>query len=449
MKKLWDKGKTGLNPIVEHFETKDDLWCDQKLVVADVYGSVAQARMLKKIGILSEEELSLAKKGLSEILKLNEAGKFQLIQGDEDIHTKIEAYLTKKYGTVGKKIHTGRSRNDQVVTATRIYTKMELLVIWEYVLNTITAFLSFAKQYEFVPMPGYTHMQKAMPSSVGMWAETFVQTLLDDLIPLKAAYEINDSSPLGSAAGFGVPLQIDREYTAKLMGFLDVQISTIAASNSRGKLKATVIAALINIMYDLSKFASDVLLFTTSEFNYFSVARDLCTGSSIMPQKKNVDVAEILRSKMYVLIGDYVTTTSIGTGVISGYNRDTQETKKPFFEAVETAKESLQVATILINGITPNKKVLEKAMTPEIFATHKALEMAVKGVAFRDAYKTVGQDSFGYAVGNIQAELRKSTHIGGTGNLGLSELEKKLDEQKNIFQKQKSTFEKTLSDLLE
>lgn len=449
MKKLWDKGGSKLNPIVERFETKDDLWADQKLVKADVYGSLSHAMMLCKIGIISKEELLQIKKGLKEILELDKQGKFQLVEGDEDVHTKIEAYLTEKYGTVGKKIHTGRSRNDQVLAAERIYTKEEILKAWNYTLELVESFLTFAKKYEYIPMPGFTHMQKAMPSSVGMWASLFVQTLLDDLIPLKAAYDINDSSPLGSAAGFGTPLANDREYTASLLGFSNVQISTIAAANSRAKLKATVIAALANIAYDLSKFAADVMQFTTIEYGYFVVSEELTTGSSIMPQKRNVDVAEILRSKVYLIIGNYIPTISIGTGVISGYNRDTQETKRPFFESLEIASESIQVATILINGITPNEDILEKAMTSEVFATHKALELTLAGTAFRDAYKQVGLSGHDYDSKNLEKELKKATHIGATGNLGLEQFSKKLEEEKKIYEQRSDFFHKTLKNLLQ
>jgi argininosuccinate lyase len=385
MKKLWGKNWK-LDPEVEAFETGGDLLLDQKLVWADVVGSIAHAMMLYKIGILTKKELSQAKKGLSQIQNLNNKGKFMLLMGDEDVHTKIENYLTSHVGIVGKKIHTGRSRNDQVLTALRLYTKQELFSIRKEIMGLIDAFLSFQKKYAYVPMPGYTHMQKAMPSSVGLWAESFTESLLDDLVALKAALTLVDQSPLGSAAGYGVPLLLDRDYTAKLLKFAKVQHNALYCQNSRGKIEGAVLAALISVLQTINKFASDVLLFTTSEFGYFTVADELTTGSSIMPQKKNIDIAELLRSKLHIVLGDYNAIIGISSNLPSGYNRDLQDTKKPLMGSLEISKQSIMIATILVSKIVPNIKKLNAAMTPELFATHKALEQVKQGKAFREAY---------------------------------------------------------------
>ncbi|MDP3987581.1 MAG: argininosuccinate lyase [Candidatus Levybacteria bacterium] len=393
MKKLWQKNKNQkLDPIIEAFETKDDLLLDQKLVKYDVSGSIAHAKMLNKIGILSNKELDLIKKGLNEILKLNAKGKFNLEFGDEDIHTKIENYLTQKYGEVGKKIHTGRSRNDQVLTAIRLFSKDKLNQIEKELLVLTKEFNLFVKKYGEIKMPGYTHMQKAMPSSIAIWAESFEKSLNDDLIMLKTAQKINDQSPLGSAAGYGVSLPLDKNYTAKLLGFEKVQNNPLYCQNSKGKIESLILSSLIQILLTINKFSSDVLLFTTSEFDFFEVCDKITSGSSIMPQKKNVDIAELLRSKVHLVLGNYTQLVSLSSNLVSGYNRDLQDIKKPLFDSLETTLDSIKVAKILLNSLTPNKEKLKNALTSEIFATEKALELVKKGIPFREAYQKVGSE---------------------------------------------------------
>ncbi len=447
MKKLWQKNWQ-LNKLIETFETKDDLVVDQKLLKFDVYGSIAHSRMLNKIGILSTNEFSLITEGLLEILKLGNKGKFTLQNGDEDIHTKIENFLISNYGEAGKKIHTGRSRNDQVLTALRLFTKHKLFFIWKDLLKLIESFEVFAKEYEFVPMPGYTHMQKAMPSSVGMWAGAFIEALLEDLVILKSVYSLVNKSPLGSAAGYGVPINIDREYTAKLLGFDANLINSLYAQNSRGKTEALVIAALNAILLDVNKFASDLLLFTTSEFSFFTVSEKLCSGSSIMPQKKNVDIAELLRSKIGLSLGYYTQLINIYTNLPSGYNRDLQDSKKPFIEALEITQDSLKVTNILVNNISPNKEKLKASLTADIFATHHALELVSQGVPFREAYKQVGVNISKIKVKDKKEYLKQSTHIGSTGNLGLETYELQLKTEKQIYQSEYKKFNLALKKLI-
>ncbi|HVA96248.1 MAG TPA: argininosuccinate lyase [Candidatus Acidoferrales bacterium] len=448
MKKLWQKNTQMLDTFIETFETKDDLLLDQKLIVYDVYGSLAHAKMLKKIGILSAYELKLLTEGLKEILTLTEKNQFILEAGDEDIHTKIENFLIEKYGDIGKKIHTGRSRNDQVLTALRLYSKDKLLAIWEDVMQLTESFQHFANKYESMAMPGFTHMQKAMPSTVGMWASAFTEALLDDLTALKTAYELNDQSPLGSAAGYGVPLPLDRQYTADLMGFARVQINPIYSQNSRGKIETQIIAALSAILIDINKFATDVLFFTSSEINYFSVSENLYSGSSIMPQKKNVDVAELLRSKLHLLLGHYTQIMSLSSNLISGYNRDFQDSKKPFFESLDLTHDSIKATTLLINNLIPNKTKLESSLTSEIFATHQALELVSKGMPFRSAYQKVGNDLQHVEQKNIPELMLQSNHIGGTGNLMLEHFSKMLDTEKKHYQQVLKNFRTAVSVLV-
>lgn len=392
MKKLWEKNKTKLNSLIETFDTKDNLLLDNKLTEYDILGSIAHAKMLNKIGILNNEELNKLEQGLNEISKLNKLGKFDLQYGDEDIHTKIENFLTEKYEEVGKKIHTARSRNDQVLTDLRLYNKAGLEEVQKYLLALIQIFHEFSKKYEGIPMPGYTHMQKAMPSSISLWAESFKDSLLDDLSLVKAVYKLNNQSPLGSAAGYGVPIKLDKHFTAKLLGFNKVQENPIYCQNSRGKIEAMILASLISILQTINKFATDLMLFTTAEFKYFEVSEEVTTGSSTMPQKNNLDVAELLRSKVHIVLGHYVQIVSLSSNLISGYNGDIQETKKPLMESLETTLECLKVIKILLENITPNKEALGDAMTEELFATQKTLKLVSQGVSFRDAYQQVGKE---------------------------------------------------------
>lgn len=388
MTKLWQT-KNNLNKAVEIFETKDDLVWDQKLVKYDCLGSIAHAQMLAKIGILTAGELKLVTDGLKEIIKLAKSGKFKLKEGDEDVHTKIENYLTAKCGEAGKKIHTGRSRNDQVLTAIRLYTKDQLKEITQELFTLTKLFKAYSKKYFKLEMPGYTHMQKAMPSSVGMWLGSFAESLEDDLKLLQTVTNLINQSPLGSGAGYGLPIDVKREVTAKLLGFAKVQNNPLYCQNSRGKFEASVLSALISILQTINKFAQDVLLFTTSEFGFFTVSEALTTGSSIMPQKQNVDLAELLRSKVHLVLGNYVAVVSLSSNLPSGYNRDLQDSKKPLFESLEITLSSLNMCQILLSGLKPNKDKLKKAMTPELYATADVLKLVQKGISFRSAYKKI------------------------------------------------------------
>lgn len=388
-KKLWDSKTTELNELIEAFETKDDLLLDQKLVAFDVAGSLAHAKMLLKIGILTKKELGKIEEGLKEILELNGNGEFKLEFGDEDIHTKIENYLTKNYGEVGKKIHTYRSRNDQVLTALRLYSKEQIKNIEKEVKSLISIFKIFQKKYGNLSIPGYTHMQKAMPSTISLWVGAFVSSLEDDLVLLNTAHKLNDQSPLGSAAGYGLPVKIDKDYTAKLLDFSKLQEPVTYPQNSRGKIEAVTISALISILQTINKLASDILQFSTSEFSFFKVSDEITTGSSIMPQKKNIDLAELLRSKVHLVLGNYVSVVSLSSNLISGYNRDLQDSKKPLMESFETTLGSLKVSQVLIQNIKSNENILKKSMTEDLYQTETAYKLVKKGMSFRDAYKKV------------------------------------------------------------
>lgn len=423
MKKLWNQSKNESNKIVDEYCFKEGTELDNSLVPYDVYGSIAHAKMLVKIGVLKENEFKKLKKYLVEVINLFKKGKFKIEAQDEDVHTKIENYLTEKLGNLGQKIHTGRSRNDQVLVDLRLYSKEKITELTTSIYQLIEAFVVFAKKHEFVPMPGYTHMQKAMPSSVGMWAGSFAEQLTDQLEILKAVYKLNDQSPLGSGAAYGVSLPIDRELTSKLLGFSKVQNNSLYCQISRPTIHLSIVQVLTQIMLCASRFAQDLLLFTTSEFNFFKVVDEsICTGSSIMPQKKNLDLMEYVRAKTHTVIANQQLLSSLTAGLPSGYNADFGQTKKPLLESFSIAIQTMEVLKLTINSIKPNIDVLIKSCTPEIYATHFAYELVKKGVPFRKAYLQIKNNLKKIKPPNPITFLKQSIHSGGTNNLKLDSI---------------------------
>jgi argininosuccinate lyase len=389
--------------------------------------------MLSKIGILQEDEFKKLNIVLIEIISLYKNGNFKIVEEDEDIHTKIENFLTKKLGSLGQKIHTGRSRNDQILVDLRLFSKEKISNINTSIYQLIKEFVKFAKKYEFMPMPGYTHMQKAMPSAGGIWTVSFAEQLSDQLNILKSVYKLNDQSPLGSGAAYGVSLPIDRELTAKLLGFSKVQNNSLYCQISRPTFQLSIVQLLTQIMLCASRFAQDVLLFTTSEFNFFEVDESICTGSSIMPQKKNLDLMEYIRAKTHTVIANQQLLSSMTAGLPSGYNADFGQTKKPFMESFEITLQTIKILNLTLNSIKPNIKILEKNSTSELYATHFAYELVKKGVPFRKAYLQIKQN-----LGKIKSPdpvlfLKKSNHSGGTNNLKLDSILSSLRRAKIIL----------------
>lgn len=444
MAKLWNKTSDKLNKIVEEFETGEDLVLDKYMIEADVYGSFAHAFMLSTIGLLTKAELTDIQKGLLKILELHKQGKFNLDFGDEDVHTKIENFLTQTIGKAGKKIHAGRSRNDQILLDMRIYTKSELLKIWDGLLDLTSVLANLSEKYSNLPMPGYTHMQKAMPSSVGMWFGSFAESLLDDAKVLQTAFDLNDQSPLGSGAGYGVSLNLDRKLVADFLGFKKVQTNSLYCQNSRGKIESVIGFALLQIIFDISKLASDILLFTTSEFNFFEVDISLFTGSSIMPRKKNVDIAELLRSKVNIMLGYLIQIFTTVVNLPSGYNRDFQDIKRPFIESINLTKNVLKIAKILVKNIKPKEEILIKAMTTELYAAHIAHQLVEEGVAFREAYKKVDDIVNNFPIFDPYKILKMSKHIGGTANLQGNAIKKNLARYRKILFRETKNYNKIL-----
>ncbi len=419
MNKLWKKSGVKTDPKVTKYMISENLAEDKNLLSYDLQASIAHVKMLGKVELINKTEEKKLIGCLEEILKLEGQGKFKLKQENEDCHTAIENYLTSKLGDVGKKVHTGRSRNDQVLVATRLFTKDKLKEVLAALESTKKVILKFAKKHEFVPMPGYTHTQQAMPSSVGQWAGSFVEGLTDDAKLLKAAYDYNDQNPLGSASGFGTALPLDRNYTTKLLGFSRTQKNCLYCQNSRGKVESFTISALLQVMMTLGKIANDLVWFTSEEFDFFSVSDELTTGSSIMPQKKNLDIMEVLRANVSVVMSYQLQCQSVYTNLLSGYNKDLKIVKEPLIKSLKITQESLEIVALVFSEMKPKKENLIAAFSPGIFATDKANELVMGGMAFRDAYKYVGENLEELKGEDPVENIKKKKHLGATGNLGL------------------------------
>ena len=376
--KLWDK-VYNLNKEIEKFTVGNDYLLDQNLVKYDCAASIAHAKMLNKIGVLTKDELDEAVKKLNEIMEKG----VEINPEDEDCHTAIENAL----GEVGKKIHTARSRNDQVMVALRLYEKSELTEIMELLKELAKVLKKDVK----VPIPGYTHMQKAMPTDVKTWLKCYSDSAEDNLEILESVLKLINKSPLGSAAGFGVPVfDIDKEMTAKEMGFEKPIENPIHAQLTRGKYESNILNALTQIMFDLNKLSSDLILYNMPEFGFVSLPKEFCTGSSIMPQKKNPDVLELIRAKYHVVLAEEFKIKNIISNLISGYHRDFQETKEPVMKSIEITKACLKMMILIIKNLKINEKNCKKAMTKELYATEEVYKLVKGGMPFRDAYKKVG-----------------------------------------------------------
>jgi len=389
--KLWEKQSSTLNKKIEKHTVGDDYLLDQKLVKYDCIASIAHAKMLQKIGVLTELECTKLTDALHEIITLDSTGKFVILQEDEDCHTSIEKFLVNKLGDVGKKIHTARSRNDQVQTSLRLYAKEEITETVNLADTLITVLKQIKDKYGMVEWPGFTHMRKAMPSSVGLWVDAFCESMDDNKTLLSNIYQLIDQSPLGTGAGYGVPIDIDRKFTAQLLDFHRIQNNPLYVQNSRGKFEATILHGLSQIMLDLNKMASDLLLWSMPEFGFVKLPPELCTGSSMMPHKQNPDVLEIIRASYHKMIAYEYEVKNIIGNLISGYNRDLQLTKKPMIKGFELTKETLEIMTLVLSHLEVDKEHCKKAMTDELYATENMYNLVKCGVPFRTAYKEISQ----------------------------------------------------------
>ena len=390
VKKLWDKGYD-LNKTIESFTVGNDPILDKQLVKYDCIASIAHAKMLGKINLLSKDEVNELVHELNNIIDLDKTGEFNITQEQEDCHTAIEMFLTSKLGDIGKKIHTARSRNDQVLTALRLYYIDHIAIVEQSINRLTTSISNMSNKYGKIQFPGYTHMQKAMPSSFELWCNSFSDSMMDNLILLKTATKLVDQSPLGTAAGYGVPLNIDRKFTAEELQFSRVQENPIYTQYSRGKFEITILHILSQIMLDLNKIASDLILFSMPEFGYVKLPDEFCTGSSIMPQKKNPDVPELVRGKTGRVSGNLIALLMLMKGQPLAYNKDNQEDKEPLFDSADTVINSLRAFADMMPHVKAKRQNMYQAAKQGFStATDLADYLVGKNIPFRDAHEIVG-----------------------------------------------------------
>jgi argininosuccinate lyase len=388
--KLWRQNYK-INKQIEKFTVKNDYILDMKLVKYDCIASIAHVKMLKEIGILNKVEENKLIEALLCIKELDSKKKFKIKREEEDCHTAIENYLIEKLGDVGKKIHTARSRNDQVLTALRLYYKHEMKCVIKNLNDLIKTLIVFKGKYGNIEFPGYTHMRKAMSSSIGLWCDAFIESMNDNKKLLNNINGLIDQSPLGTGAGYDLPIEVDRKMTAQLLGFSKIQKNPIYVQNSRGKFESSIIHGLTQILVDLNKMSADIIFFSIPEIGYINLSPEISTGSSIMPHKKNPDVLEIIRANYHKLTSFEFEIKSIISNLISGYNRDLQLTKEPMMKGFEITKECLLVMKTVIEQISVDEKKCKKALTEELYSTNSVYKLVKQGVPFRDAYKNIAE----------------------------------------------------------
>ena len=441
-----------LDKLVEEFTAGEDARLDQALVQYDLLGSLAHVCGLEEIGVLSPSEAQKLKDALVELLGRD----LTITAEDEDVHSKVENSLTEQLGQLGEKLHTGRSRNDQVLLDTFLMTKDRILAIVEKLLRLSRTLLELSRGGEEIPLPGYTHSRRATLSSVGLWASSFCQSLLDGLGPLEAAFELFDRCPLGAGAGYGVPLTLAREKVADLLGFSQPLTNSLAAINSRGKYEFSLLSALGAIQLDLAKISSDLILFSREEFGFFSLPRAATTGSSIMPQKANPDPLELIRGRGGSLLGAISGTYGSISGLPSGYNRDTQETKELLFKGLKLTESSLEILPPILSALEIDQEKIMAAIGEEILATDRAFQLVEEGVPFRSAYREVKeslaekseQEGEKVELEEIKKLLRRRDHSGGPGELRLDDLEKRLRKEESKWDDRRQAFDSKLEELL-
>jgi argininosuccinate lyase len=402
------------------FTAGKDLVLDLQLAEADCYGSAAHVTMLSRMPvtppILTPDEANQVRGGLGDILQQVRQGAFDIQTEDQDVHLAVERRLTETLGDLGKKIHTGRSRNDQVATDLRLFARDRLLDLMEDTAHLAEALTAFGETHQKIPMVGRTHMQPAMPSSVGVWGTSFAEAVLEDLSSLRHVYTLNDQCPLGAAAGYGVPLPIDRQLSSDLLGFARPIHNVSHAINARGKLELQILQALGQLMITVSRIAQDLMLYTLPEFGYFRIPKAFGTGSSIMPNKNNPDVLELLRSKAALVLGYGQSVGMILHSAPGGYNRDLQDTKEPFLEGLAVTRASVRILARCVEGLEVNPERLRGAFDG-VFATDVALAKVAEGMPFRDAYHYVKEHLAELDSADPDEAIARKTHLGSTAGL--------------------------------
>ena len=421
--KIWQKNQA-LDGKIDHFTVGKDREYDLYLAAYDCQASIAHAQMLAKTGVMTEEEANQLIGVLNDLKSKAEKGNFVIEAEFEDIHSKIEYVLIQKLGDLGKKIHTARSRNDQVLVALHLYLKEEIKTIKGLTLNFFNLLMDLADQHKNHFLPGYTHFQVAMPSSFGLWFSAYAESLIDDVTLLNAAHQIVDQNPLGSAAGFGSSFPIDRRATTESLNFSDLKYNVIAAQMSRGKAEKTTATAIAALAATLSKMSMDICLYMGQEHNFISFPEELTTGSSIMPHKKNPDVFELIRGKCNLLQGLPNQLALLMTNLPSGYHREMQLAKGPIIEAINELKSCLDLFVFTLQKISVKENILDDPKYQYVFSVDTLNEWVKQGMPFRDAYKKMGDDIAKQRY--IPNKTLDHTHLGSLGNLALQEIDLKM-----------------------
>lgn len=412
--KLWEKN-VQLNKEIERFTVGRDRELDVFLAKYDVLGSMAHITMLESIGLLAADELKILLEELREIYKLADEGKLVIEDGIEDVHSQVELMLTRKLGVVGKKIHSGRSRNDQVLVDLKLYARSEIRTIAEAANSLFNELQKQSEKYKNVLMPGYTHMQVAMPSSFGLWFGAYAESLADDMQLLLAAYRVTNRNPLGSAAGYGSSFPLDRQMTTDLLGFDSMDYNVVYAQMGRGKTERNIAFAMAGIASTLSKLAFDACMFNSQNFGFVKLPAECTTGSSIMPHKKNPDVFELIRAKSNKLQSLPVQITMMMNNLPSGYSRDFQLIKEVFMPAFEELIDCLQMTEYIIARTEVNEHIIDDPRYDAMFSVEEVNRRVLSGTSFRDAYKQVGLE---IEAGNFVPDKNiHHTHAGSIGNL--------------------------------
>ena len=435
MATLWNKG-TKAEDAVEEFTVGQDRVLDLRLAKYDVQGSRAHIRMLESIGLLQREEFEKLDAGLEEIAAQIEAGSFSLAPDVEDIHSQVELLLTERLGEIGKKIHAGRSRNDQVLVDIKLFLRAELLAFREELLGLFAQLQELSEKYKEVLLPGYTHTQVAMPSSFGMWLGAYAEALVNDMYLLGGAYKGVNRNPLGSAAGYGNSFPLDREMTTRLLGFASPDYNSVAAQLSRGKSERAVAGAIGAFALTLNKFASDCCMYMCPNFGFIHFPDNLTTGSSIMPHKKNPDVWEMVRGKCNRILSAENEINLLCSNMPHGYHRDYQLLKDILFPVLEMAHDCIRITRLMLAHMEVNTKILESPIYDYLFTVEEVNRRVLAGTPFRDAYRQVGEEvnrgAFRFGQGGaLKASDLHHSHIGSLGNLCNDKIKSLMEEAAN------------------
>jgi argininosuccinate lyase len=428
MSKLWSKEGTSTSALIEEFTIGRDKDFDVLLAEYDVLGSLAHTEMLETIGLLSKQDLALIQEGLHQILAEIRNGSFRIDKGVEDVHSQVEGLLTQRVGEAGKKIHSGRSRNDQVAVDIKLYLRAQVQAVREEVRQLFEQLIGLSEKYKDKLLPGYTHLQIAMPSSFGLWFGAYAESLVDDLEMLAAAYQVVNKNPLGSGAGYGSSFHLDREMTTRLLQFRTLNFNSVYAQMSRGKTEKIVAAALATVAATVGRLAMDCTLYINQNFGFISFPPELTTGSSIMPHKKNPDVFELIRAKCNRIQSTPNELTLLTGNLPSGYHRDLQLTKEILFPAIGEGLACLRMTRLMLDHIEVRDNILEDDKYKYLFSVEAVNQLVNQGVPFREAYRQVGN---AIDKGQFQFDYRQQlhhTHAGSIGNLSNDRIKAEMEK---------------------